>query len=31
MATGDPEDSAGAISLTPSAHPSGLPGPGVPC
>ena len=28
MATGDPEDSAGAISLMPSGHPSGLPGPG---
>ena len=31
MATGDPEVSAGAISSMPSGHPSGLPGPGVPC
>ena len=26
MDTGDPEDSAGAISLLPSGHPPGLPG-----
>ena len=28
--TGDPEVSAGAISVMPSEHPSGLPGPSVP-
>ena len=31
MATGDLEISADAISSMPSGHPSGLPGPGVPC
>ena len=30
MDTGDPEVSAGAISLLPSGQPSGLPGPSVP-
>ena len=29
MDTGDPEVSAGAISLLPSGQPSGLPGPSV--
>ena len=30
MDTGDPEVSAGAISLLPIGQPSGLPGPSVP-